>query len=342
MAAAEEQVAAPTAEETKDAQKAEEAGFASGFGEVRGETGHEPAAPIKEPVKNEPVKDPPAAITPAAPDPWAGVPQIVKDRLTALDALPNQMRTLAGHLGGLKSQFQAAADAAKTAARAGTEAPSAQEIAAAGASGERWSKLKDEFPEWAAAMDERLAGMALGKAAPVDLDAIKKGVTDELNGSFAARLDQTRQQARDEARRLARVDAAHDGWDETINTPEFKGWAFTGGPNAEELSQQRTLEQSNGAEAEAHMHALLQKYPQWWADRGHLIYSDKAADAIKLLDAFKASAEKPARPAADPVKAKKRLEDALTPQGSSAPQRQIETEEDAFAAGFNGVRKKAA
>lgn len=142
----------------------------------------------------------------------------------------------------------------------------------------------------------------------------------------------TEEQARlaTEARQHAILDIRHDGWEETINTPEFRAWAHVGGPTETERTQLSQLQMADPARYAIAQNDLIQKYPQWWASRGHLINSSKAVDAIKLLDEFKSSG-KP-----KPSGQRTRLEAAIPVKGTGGGEsRQTETDAEAMRRAFD-------
>lgn len=230
-----------------------------------------------------------------------GVPQSVRERLERipkLESTANQIGTYARRLKAAEDRIEAmtlaATDAAKAATNAGDDAPTSAQISAASSNSEKWKQIKEDFPEWAEAMDERLSGMRGGS---VDVESITKQVQD----SFTPTLTEMRE----ESRQMARIDAAHDGWEDTVKTPEFTDW-FKAQP--EELQA--------------------------------LSLSTKAKDAIALLDAFKeANPSSVAAPPASRNDPKARLAAAVTPTKASAvPVRENITEEEAAAAAFKRVR----
>jgi hypothetical protein len=140
----------------------------------------------------------------------------------------------------------------------------------------------------------------------------------------------------DEARQKARLDIVHDGWEDTVKLPEFTAFAYVNGPTPEERAHLAQLEATDPQAAERQLAAHMRKYPQWWADTGNLVMSEKASDAIRLLDAFKARKTPAARQSTT-----SRLERAIAPKGGGAtPAPAINDEEADLAAGFQKVARK--
>lgn len=285
------------------------AAFESGFHEAR----HEPAptkpeapAPKVEPeAKVEPPKKEEKIEPQTPPDPIAQLRADLDKRLGFIDKLPDRLRNIEGHIGGITSTLKAAATAAKEVKSEGGEAPTKTEITLAAASSAKWKQLKEDFPDWAEAMDERFAEIAKvipKPAPPVDVAALQTQIGGALTQTFEQRVSAAEARA-DAARELARVDLKHDGWEETVNTPEFKTWFETQAPDVKALAD-----------------------------------SPKAKDAIRMLDLYQG-----ARAAALKAQQKKqqneeRLRNAVTPQGAPAAQTAAIDDNDAFEMGFKGAR----
>lgn len=229
-----------------------------------------------------------------------GVPQSVRERLERipkLEATANQIGAYARRLKAaedrIEAMTQAATEAAKAATAAGDDAPTQAQITAASASSEKWNRIKEDFPEWAEAMEERISGIRPGTAA--DIDGIENRIKESMGSSLA--------EVREEARQMARIDAVHEGWEETVKADTFKTW--------------------------------LEAQPE---ETQALAGSSKAKDAIALLDAFKQASTPPD---ADPEKPdpKARLAAAVTPtRASTAVHRETITEQEAADAAFRRVR----
>lgn len=235
-----------------------------------------------------------AAVKKAEEDWLRGAPATVRERLERipkLEATANQVGALARNLKVTQDKLDAqiAAQAAKAATAQGKEAPTGSQIAAATTS-EKWNKLKEDFPEWVEAMEERLA--VVSPAAPVvDEVAMARRVAEDVTPTV--------QEMTARARQLARVDMAHEDWEDMIKTPEFVTW--------------------------------LKAQPE---DVLKLADSIKAKDTIKVLDAYVAS-KTTAPPSPPPQQTTSRLAAAAVPtRGSAAPVRAEETEEEAARKAF--------
>ena len=90
-------------------------------------------------------------------------PASVRESLEAISGMTGRLRRVEGHIGGLTTaqrELRAAVDAARQQTqRAGGAAPTDAEIAAANTSA-KWKQMKEDFPDWAEAMEERLTAMS--------------------------------------------------------------------------------------------------------------------------------------------------------------------------------------
>lgn len=151
-------------------------------------------------------------------DPYAGLPQIVRDEIVGLKSILNQtvsrLRNTEGHIGGLNSQLSELKTARQAAQDSGARAPSADAIRAAQGSDSAMAKLKAEYPEFGAAMDaaleERLGTVRqeIAQAKPVVQNQPNAITREDLN-TFE---------------RTLAVEQAHPGWKTTVQTPAFAGW----------------------------------------------------------------------------------------------------------------------
>lgn len=210
-----------TPEPTPDA-----AGFDIGFNKTAGQPADASVKPEVKPVVVEEVPKE-APVTEVVADPWDGVPVVVRQ---ALETLPTRLRNIEGHIGGLTSSMKAAKEAAAAATKAGAEAPTQAQVQAATTSGEKWKQIKEDFPEWADAMEERLAAQAAtSRPAPVvDVDALKREWSESTKAQVAGAVDQ--------AEERAFVRLKHPGWKATVNTESFRSWMTAQPPELRALA----------------------------------------------------------------------------------------------------------
>ena len=184
-----------------------------------------------------PVADDPAQAAdpePQAADPLAGLPDEVKAALAKIPQLEqanaqllHHVKTAEGRVAAMQREFQQAR-AAQTAV-APQDAPSQGQIVTAAKSPEKWEQLKQDFPEWAGAMEEYVAAQ-LGNA------RTQQGLTPEQVAGYVQQ-----QVAQTEARmaRLveeARIEGKHENWRDVVKTPEFIAWYTVQSPEIRALA----------------------------------------------------------------------------------------------------------
>lgn len=317
-------------EQTQQQNVDSDASFATGFHRARGDSPSTPAEPPKQesPQPNPepksdaktdgpaPATEEKAAATPAPDDEWKDVHPKVKQelesmrgRLDGLGELPGHVRNLQHQYGGLKSLTSslkdAIAKATATTQAAGDATPTAEQIESAAKSEARWKQLVEDFPEWAEAIDERMKRIESQRPAPVDTSALKTEVLTDAQ----ARIAKAKEEARAEARVLARIDNAfpEDDWEALINSDAFATWYGKQKPEVQSLSA-----------------------------------SPAAKDAIRLISLFKDARAKDAKAAAEKEAREKRLERAEQPQGvahEATPS--TPTDDEAFDKGFKRGRSLA-
>ena len=151
-------------------------------------------------------------------DPWEGVPAALKQTLEALqskvsaiDTIGNEVKQWSGRVGAIQRELQLQRNAAEQAAKTVSEAPTKQQMAEAAQDDEAWSELKDEFPEWADALEKR---------------------TGKLEKKFSEQIESLRQQQpqspdlnalrREYDQKLLTV--KHPSWKQVVTSPEYHEW----------------------------------------------------------------------------------------------------------------------
>lgn len=188
------------------------------------EPGHLAEEQSQQEIDDEPPLDEHNDEPPPPRDEWEGVPDIVKNTLQgiqqSLTGLQNggnqehRLKQLESRLGGVINELHNAKEAAKKT----DNAPSKEEMAAAAKSDEKWSSLKDEYPEWGDILDvigDRLPTTDK-QPPPVDVDALRKEIREELETDFSKRL--TTAQIGSEVKLVALM---HPDYESVSKSPEF-------------------------------------------------------------------------------------------------------------------------
>jgi hypothetical protein len=262
------------------------------------------------------------------------VKQSEPDRFDAIEKrMQAWMREQGGVIGGMKDQVARMSNAARTTAAAqGAAAPSKEQIEAATKNSEKWTDLKEKYPEWAEAFEGQISiteQRILGKIPKIDPDAIRNDAVKASSESARTEVSQFKA--------VIPLYVKYPEWETTINTPEFMNHALSGGPSAEEYAAYKQLEQSQPAKAGETLNELIRRFPNWWSEKGSKIFSPSATDAISLLDSFNEAAQAAAneQPADKGRQANKaRLESAIAPTNGATRVKQVKSDQQEFEEAF--------
>lgn len=168
-------------------------------------------------------------------DPFAGLPEAVREKLSQIDQLVqanaqllHHVKTAEGRVSAMQREFQQAR-AAQTAV-APQDAPSQGQIAKAANNPEKWEQLKQDFPEWAGAMEEYVSAQ-LGS-----VRSQQAGLTPE---QVAGYVQQQRSEIKAEMERelqYARIEGKYENWRDEVNTTEFAQWFSMQAPEVRALA----------------------------------------------------------------------------------------------------------
>lgn len=171
-----------------------------------------------------------AQIEPEQPeDPLAGLSPAVRAKLAQIDELAQANAQLLHHVKTTEGRVAAMQREAQQARQAATQdAPTQTAIASAAKNPEKWEQLKQDFPEWAGAMEEYVASK-MG-------DQQQQNLTPEQVTNY---VQQQVAQTRAEMGRLmeeARIEGKYENWRDTVNTTEFAQWFTVQSPETRALA----------------------------------------------------------------------------------------------------------
>jgi hypothetical protein len=149
-------------------------------------------------------------------DPFAGLPPALMEKLNKIDDLQRANEDLKNHVKaaeGRVAAWQRERDQQRQ--QAEIVAPTKAEVSTASANPEKWNQLKDDFPEWAEAMEEYVSSRVGQTGQNVS--------SDQINTLIEQRTEQIRNETR-EAVEYAKLETKHEDWKETVNSPEFLSW----------------------------------------------------------------------------------------------------------------------
>lgn len=192
-----------------------------------------PAFEIQASVPDTPPQENPEPIATAqeqVADPLAGLPAEVKIALGKITQLEQQnaqllhhVKTAEGRVAAIQREFQQGRQAATSV----DAAPSQGQMAAAAKNPEKWEQLKQDFPEWAGAMEEYVGSKLDGMQSGVQADQVMQYVQQQL----AVERENMRTAIEE-----ARVEGRYENWRDTVNTPEFAQWFAIQSPEVKALA----------------------------------------------------------------------------------------------------------
>ena len=168
-------------------------------------------------------------------DPYAGLSPAIRAKLEQIDELAqanaqllHHVKTTEGRVAAMQREAQQARQAATAVAT--QDAPTQTAIVSAAKNPEKWEQLKQDFPEWAGAMEEYVASKLGGSQ-----QAQNMMTSDQVSNYVQQQVAQTRA----EMGRLLeenRIEAKHEDWRNTINTTEFAQWFAVQSPETRALA----------------------------------------------------------------------------------------------------------
>lgn len=156
---------------------------------------------------------------PETDDPWSGVPPALKEqiemisgKLSAIDVLEGRLKQAERRVGSIQNEFYNAQKAAKKV----EDAPSKEDMERASKSKEAWEGLKNEFPDWAEAIEGKIAE----SAKTPNIDEIRQQI-----GGLSEGINQFREQViTNDALERRLVGLIHPNYQATIKSPEYQSW----------------------------------------------------------------------------------------------------------------------
>jgi hypothetical protein len=154
-------------------------------------------------------------------DPLAGLSPAVRAKLAQIDELAQANAQLLHHVKTTEGRVAAMQREAQQARQAVAqvnpqEAPTQTAIASAAKNPEKWEQLKQDFPEWAGAMEEYVAAKIGGQQ--------QQGISPEAVAQFVQREVANTKAEMGRLLEEARIEGKYDNWQDTINSTEFAQW----------------------------------------------------------------------------------------------------------------------
>lgn len=185
-----------------------------------------PALEAEAAAPESPPQEEPQQAAPEQPeqdvDPLAGLPDIVRAKLAEIDELKNanaqllhHVKTAEGRVAAIQREIQLAKTAQQ--AVAPQDAPTQSQMAAAAKNPEEWEELKQDFPQWASAM-EKYVSAQLGRV------QVAPGLDPQAVAAFVQQQNEQLKAEMTKALEEARIEGKYEDWRDTVNTVDFAQW----------------------------------------------------------------------------------------------------------------------
>jgi len=149
-------------------------------------------------------------------DPYAGLSPTLRAKLAQIDELAQANAQLLHHVKTTEGRVAAMQREAQQARQVAVQdAPSQTAIASAAKNPEKWDQLKQDFPEWAGAMEEYVAAKIGTQQAGLTPEQVSQLVQQQVSQSKAEMIANIEE---------ARIEGKYEDWKTTVNTPEFAAW----------------------------------------------------------------------------------------------------------------------
>ena len=154
--------------------------------------------------ETEKEKEPETKTEETPPDPWEGVNPALKE---TLESMNYRLKQTEKRVGSIQNK------ANEPVAVKVDDTPTQEQIVESAKNEESWSQLKEDFPEWADAIDGRLAASSarLSKELPKLQDELKKTIKG-IEDNFDRKLE------------LRTVEFYHNDWEQVRDSADYKTW----------------------------------------------------------------------------------------------------------------------
>ena len=298
--------------------------------EIKEEPAEEPKEEATGEQEDEPKEEPKAEEA----DEWAGVPEAIKAKFTAMEAEVKNAQHIANTANGQARKLQS--EFAKQQKSADKPVPTSDQIQKAMADPQLLEALKEDWPDIAAVIGELKTSVSQSVGSSIDQ------LRDQLRQEFQGVAQNTTARVESQLSQ-AKLDTLYPGWQNDVQGNEFKEWLRQGGPTESEMSgydqalSNASLTDDPGLKAQYQQAAekyytnLLTNYPVWAQNKGKLYADSTVEGADKMLKMFYEATKPEEKPKGS------RLEDNVTPtlgKGSKAPSKASDDAETAFLKGF--------
>lgn len=155
-------------------------------------------------------------------DIWEGVNPAVKESFDKLSSqFETRLKQTERRVGSIQNEASIVKKAADEVTQKASEAPTPEQVADAEKNKEEWEELKEDYPEWANAIEVKLS------AQRTEFQESLPKIETKFNNDVAGLSTKIEELTATIEKNL--ISAQHPGWQDTINTQEYNTW-ITGQP----------------------------------------------------------------------------------------------------------------
>lgn len=162
-------------------------------------------------------------------DLWEGVNPNLKQsfndmtaKVAAFDSMTFRLKQAENRIGSIQNKLSAA----EKAAQEKPPAPTKEEIEKAAAEDKSWEELKDEFPEWAEAVEVKLNRASMGaESKQKEIEDRQKAIGDQVKGEVAILREEIARSTEEREKTL--LSFKYPNWETTIRSSEYKAFEKT-------------------------------------------------------------------------------------------------------------------
>lgn len=218
---------------------------------------------------------------------WAGVPLAIRNKFEAMNKDLTRVQNMASSASGRANKLQGIIDKKANEAPEVKPVLTSEELLGAMVNKDKRELLREEFGEFAAALDEVDESVSTSVGSAIDKLRIEmRAEAKKINEASMAELEIKRT-----------LDNKHPGWENTIQDKKFKTWVYEGGPGQQESDYYESLvfqaNQAAPADAAAlfgtaskYFDTLVVSHPVWAEEKGKLFGDSSGEAAISMLDLF--------------------------------------------------------
>lgn len=256
----------------------------------------------------------------------------IQEKINA--GIPKRVRDLEGSIGGLYQKIDSIAENLQ---KAQTQTSKEDEEDKQPAEAEALKSMREEYAE----LEPLLKHV---EAMGAELATLKTQLSDAPQAVTREEVGAAIEESTERNNEISQISSKHGDWEQVIASNDFILFALDGGPT---FQQYMSIQNMDPADQDAVLNRWSVDYADWWQQRGSAVFSPKAADAIRLIDAFKGRGADDQAARQEKERQEKRDKDAklraaIAPTGSGGGGPTEPSAAEAMKRGYDRVRRASA